>query len=41
MPESPYAMLAVDDALRLVLAQAPRLTPTRLALRALSGRVLA
>ena len=41
MPESPYAMLAVDEALRLVLAHAPRLTPTRLALRALSGRVLA
>ncbi|MBK9233924.1 MAG: gephyrin-like molybdotransferase Glp [Anaerolineae bacterium] len=41
MPESPYVMLSVDAALRLVLAHASRLTPVRLPLRALGGRALA
>ncbi len=41
MPESPYAMLSVDAALRLVLTHAPRLAPVRLPLHALAGRVLA
>lgn len=41
MPESPYAMLSIDAALRLVLTHAPRLAPVRLPLHALAGRVLA
>lgn len=41
MPESPYAMLSVQDALRLVLEHTPRLAPVRLPLRALNGRALA
>ena len=41
MPESSYAMLSVDAALRLVLTHAPWLAPVRLPLRALAGRVLA
>ncbi len=41
MPESPYAMLSVEEALRLTLAHAPRLAPVTLPLSALLGRVLA
>ena len=41
MPESPYPMLAVDDALRIVLAHTPVLAPVRIPFVQAQGRVLA
>lgn len=41
MPESPYPLLSVDDARRVVLAHAPRLTAVHLRLGQLPGRILA
>jgi molybdenum cofactor synthesis domain-containing protein len=41
MPESPYPMLSVEEALRIVLEHTPVLAPVRVPLRRALGRVLA
>lgn len=41
MPESPYPMLSVDEALRIVLEHIPVLAPVRASFKQAQGRVLA
>ncbi len=41
MPESPYPMLSVDEALRIVLEHTPVLAPVRVSFMQAQGRVLA